>query len=254
MSLTAGTMTFSATSPSVLLDYSGTAGAAATVSLRVYQAPDVNGVAGAYVAISVGGLDDPLVAYDTQVDGTTPAWFKIQVTDGFEIVYSNEKRFPVLQNIFERVALDLVDTLEDIDADTYGFAPLVRRRGKACKPTSKNTASDGTAYEVELELQLNRIEQQQPTEFGKSFYVMHMTLVGFISQSDESETSIDTLYSDVYTAVTIALMADAQRSALAIDTTVGDMLDQISIDGAYEAMTVDLQVQIRTDQFNPMSL
>jgi hypothetical protein len=90
--MTPGVLTIVGAAP-YILHYEGTIDPAGEVGLRVYEATEIDGVVGDYAAVTAGGQTEPL-DYDTEADGVTPVWFKVQVFDGVEIKFTAPIRIP----------------------------------------------------------------------------------------------------------------------------------------------------------------
>lgn len=159
-------------------------------------------------------------------------------------------------SLFEQVAEDVRTTLEAMTVADHGFSPLVHRRRSIKAVATRNVdqgddGAPGTLHEVEIEIQQPEWEGGNPENAGKSYRILHFRLICAIEMSDTSEVSIDTKYNQVYSGVIAALMADPQRSGLAMDTEVLDAIDLIS-DMGEEAIQINVTCLVRTaSESNP---
>jgi len=150
--------------------------------------------------------------------------------------------------IVEQIAVDLVTVLETVTtANGYHYSLADVKR-----PTAGN--DDGPGHLVAVLTQDDPDEDEELSHPGNpaaDAWEQPFEVEIFVSTSEDAAEAIDTVLNRLAADCAKAIMADPQRSELALDTRMLPPRYYRSIDGGYEIVTVRPAVRYRTDEDDP---
>lgn len=150
--------------------------------------------------------------------------------------------------IIEQIAQDIVSTLQTVTT-ANGYQQSVNEVTRE----RQSDHDDWTAENHDIRVVQGNSQRVEAEATLMNTWLTPFLCMAFVSPQKDNATPLDTLKSRFAADISKALMADPQRSNLALNTEVAAWMQFETDEQAYQGITVVLEVTHRTLETDPYS-